>query len=79
MVTLPNRRLFLKSSAIAGIAIGLPAFHYSRVFGANSRLGIASIGTGGKGWSDLKERMAGGHPSNIVPAYHGRARRMGVP
>ena len=49
----PNRRSFIKSAAIAGSAIALPAFQYSRVYGANSRLGIASIGTGGKGWSDL--------------------------
>lgn len=49
----PNRRSFIKSAAIAGSAIALPAFQYSRVHGANSRLGIASIGTGGKGWSDL--------------------------
>ena len=48
-----NRRSFIKSAAIASSAIALPAFQYSRVYGANSRLGIASIGTGGKGWSDL--------------------------
>ena len=49
----PNRRSFVKSAAIASAAIALPALQYSRVYGANSRLGIASIGTGGKGWSDL--------------------------
>ena len=27
----------------------------------------------------LNVRMSGGHPSNIVTAYHGRARSMGVP
>lgn len=48
-----NRRAFLKSAAFTGAAISLPALQYSRVYGANSRLGIASIGTGGKGWSDL--------------------------
>jgi predicted dehydrogenase len=53
MVTTQNRRSFIKSTAIAGTAIALPALQYSRVFGANSRLGIASIGTGGKGRSDL--------------------------
>ncbi len=49
----PNRRSFVKSAAIAGAAIALPALQYSRIYGANSRLGIASVGTGGKGWSDL--------------------------
>jgi len=47
------RREFLKGSLLAGSALTLPAIQYSRVLGANSRLGIASIGTGGKGWSDL--------------------------
>ncbi len=49
----PNRRSFVQSATLASAAIALPAFRYSRVYGANSRLGIASIGTGGKGWSDL--------------------------
>ncbi len=48
-----NRRSLLKSSALSGTALGLAAIQYSRVLGSNSRLGIASIGTGGKGWSDL--------------------------
>ncbi len=48
-----NRRSFLKSTAIAGAAISLPALQYSRIYGAADRLSIASIGTGGKGWSDL--------------------------
>lgn len=53
MSKLASRRSFLKTSTLAGAAIGLSAVRYSRVYGANSRLGIASIGTGGKGWSDL--------------------------
>ncbi len=48
-----NRRWFIKNSILASSALALPALQYSRVLGANSRLGIASIGTGGKGWSDL--------------------------
>lgn len=48
-----NRRSFLQTTALAGTAIGLNAASYSRVSGANGRLKIASIGTGGKGWSDL--------------------------
>lgn len=53
MLHFRNRRSFLKSTVISGTAIALPAIQYSRVLGANSRLGIASVGTGGKGWSDL--------------------------
>ena len=48
-----SRRSFLRSTTTAGAAISLTALQYSRVYGANSRLGIASVGTGGKGWSDL--------------------------
>ncbi len=54
------RRNFIKSVAIVGgTAISLPAFQYARVLGANDRLGIASVGTGGKGWSDLTETAKG--------------------
>lgn len=53
MPKFPSRRSFLKTTSLAGAAIGLSAAQYSRVYGANSRLGIASVGTGGKGWSDL--------------------------
>ena len=48
-----NRRTFVQRSLLAGSALALPAAQYRRVWGANERLGIASIGTGGKGRSDL--------------------------
>lgn len=48
-----NRRQAIKSLAIAGAAAALPAVSYSRVLGANDRFRVASVGTGGKGWSDL--------------------------
>jgi len=48
-----NRRQAIKSLGIAGAALALPAGSYSRVWGANERLRVASVGTGGKGWSDL--------------------------
>jgi predicted dehydrogenase len=48
----------LKQVAISGAALSLPAASWSRVLGANSRLRIASIGTGGKGWSDLTATAA---------------------
>jgi predicted dehydrogenase len=48
-----SRRRFLKQVAVCGAALSIPAASWSRVFGANDRLRIASVGTGGKGWSDL--------------------------
>ncbi|HEY2249670.1 MAG TPA: Gfo/Idh/MocA family oxidoreductase, partial [Planctomycetaceae bacterium] len=53
-----SRRRFLKQVAITGAALSLPAASWSRVLGANSRLRIASIGTGGKGWTDLTATAA---------------------
>ncbi len=53
MPSFPTRRSFLKSATVGGAVIGLNALQYSRVYGANQRLRIASVGTGGKGWSDL--------------------------
>lgn len=48
-----SRRGFMRRMAIAGSAIALPAVSYSRVLGANEKLNLASVGTGGKGASDL--------------------------
>lgn len=47
-----TRRRFLQTSA-AAVGLGLSAASWSRAAGANSRLRVASIGPGGKGWSDL--------------------------
>ncbi len=47
------RRDFLKTTSIAGSTLALTALHYQRVYGASERLKVASIGCGGKGWSDL--------------------------
>ena len=47
------RRRSFRSAVSGGGAIGLSAMQYSRVYGANRRMGIASVGVGGKGWSDL--------------------------
>ena len=47
------RRSFFKTLAITGSSLAFPAVSYSRVLGANERLRVASVGTGGKGWSDL--------------------------
>lgn len=48
-----SRRTFVKSLAASAAAASFPASSWARVAGANERLNIASIGTGGKGWSDL--------------------------
>lgn len=58
---LPNhvsRRGFVKSAIAAGASALLPAKSWARLIGANGRLNIASIGTGGKGWSDLTSTAA---------------------
>ena len=46
----PNRRQFLKASAASVFAFQVVP---SRVFGANERVAVASIGAGGKGASDI--------------------------
>jgi predicted dehydrogenase len=43
-----NRRDFLKTTAAGGAALALSAASASRVFGANERVGVAFIGTGGR-------------------------------
>ncbi len=48
-----DRRSFLNTSALLGVSAAFNAASWSRVYGANERLRVASIGTGGKGWSDL--------------------------
>ncbi len=52
-----SRRRFLLTS-LAGSASVLTAASWSRVFGANERLRLASIGVGGKGWDDLTQVAA---------------------
>jgi len=48
----------LKQAAVAGAALSIPAASWSRVWGANGQLRVASVGTGGKGWSDLTATAA---------------------
>ncbi len=53
-----KRRQFLKSTAFVGTSLACSAISYQRILGANERLRIASIGTGGKGWGDLNSVAA---------------------
>jgi predicted dehydrogenase len=56
-----SRRTFLKSTAVASAAFGLPMFVPSTVFGADApsnRIVIASIGMGGQGCGNTNNLMA---------------------
>ena len=50
-----GRREFLKQSFLTGTAVAFSATSWNRVFGANEKLNVASIGPGGKGWDDLNQ------------------------
>lgn len=43
-----NRRGFLGTAAVGAAAISLPAASYGRVVGANEKIGVAFLGTGGR-------------------------------
>lgn len=53
-----SRRRFLQQ---ASAATALTAVSWSRVHGANERLRLASVGVGGKGWSDVTSVAASPH------------------
>lgn len=62
MVSQPvSRRRFLQSTAAATGAAALTALSWSRVWAANERLRVASVGVSGKGWSDHTSIAAGRH------------------
>ncbi len=56
-----SRRRFLQNTVAAGGAAALTTLSWSRVWGANERLRVASIGVEGKGWSDHSEVAASRH------------------
>jgi len=64
MTARSTRRDFLKHSVIAG-ASAFTAASWSRVYGANEKLNLASVGCGGKGWSDLEGTTKSPHV-NVV-------------
>ena len=56
-----SRRAFVQSLVAAGATALLPAKSWARLGGANNRLNVACVGTGGKGWSDLTSIAASPH------------------
>jgi predicted dehydrogenase len=48
-----SRRQFLQQASAASGVAALSALSWSRAFGASDRLRVASVGVGGKGWSDV--------------------------
>ena len=65
MAARSTRRDFLKHSVVAGASAAFTAASWSRVYGANDKLNLASVGPGGKGWSDLVETAKSPHV-NVV-------------
>src|SRR3954447_14351561 len=43
-----NRRTFIAGSAVAGATLSFPASSYARIQGANDKIRIAFLGTGGR-------------------------------
>jgi predicted dehydrogenase len=79
MIERTSRRQFVKSLAIAGATFPL-AHRAGRAAEPNSRLRVASIGTGGKGWSDLTSVAVSPHVDIVAlcdidesPQHLGRA------
>jgi predicted dehydrogenase len=56
-----SRRRFLHHVGGGGAAAALTAAGWSRVYGANEKLRLASVGVGGKGWEDLTKVAASPH------------------
>lgn len=52
-VKFPSRRRFLQDVGLGAATATVTAASWSRVYGANEKLRLASVGVGGKGWSDL--------------------------
>jgi len=50
----------------AGVASALTAAGWSRVYGANEKLRLASVGVAGKGWSDLNGVAASPHVAVVA-------------
>src|SRR5579871_4383281 len=58
MSHIPDRRDFLKSTAVAGAALALSAASYERVYGANGNIRVGFIGTGGRSQQHIDAVLA---------------------
>ena len=61
-----TRRQFIKSSAAAAAAIGMPMLSSSRVLGANDQINVGVVGMGGRGWGAHTPRMESQEGVNVV-------------
>jgi predicted dehydrogenase len=61
-----SRRTFIKSSAALAAAAALPARSWGRILGANDRLNIGVIGTGGQGTGHVENFMRSSEPQNLL-------------
>jgi len=68
-----NRRQFLKHTSAAAAALAVPMIVPARVFGANNRINIASIGVGGMGGADLNAVADGNNIVALCDVDTGRA------
>jgi predicted dehydrogenase len=72
-----NRRDFLTTSAVGVSALSLTAASASRVFGANERIGVAFVGTGGRCQEHIeiinrfKEKNKGAAPVAVCDVWDG--------
>ena len=76
-----SRRTFIQAAAASTVAAPVLSSHLVRA-AANDRLNLASVGVGGKGWSDLVAITASPHVNVVAlcdidegPAAHGPGRR----
>src|SRR5579871_4559261 len=73
----PHRRDFLKTTAVGAAALSLSAASARRVLGANERLGVAFLGTGGRCQAhigvvnDLKKENKGVEPVAVCDVWDG--------
>lgn len=65
--SLPNRRTFLKTSAVAAAALTLPRFAIGQPGpSANGKVNVACIGVGGRGWFAVSELLKNPHVNLVA-------------
>ncbi len=61
-----SRRQFMQTTAAASVILSSPAASWARVLGANDRLNIAVIGTGGMGTGHTRNLMGRKDADNLL-------------